>query len=213
MDIVQKLNPFLEADNRPVYKPGDKVWIIRKNRAAGFAIFSVIYHVCSVADHGHSLVHAGYKLSSPIFPWETVFQAHELYASREAAERDVAWHPVEDFSEEYWDDAAGNPQQINAFHEAISKNQFEGLNDLPPNELITNFGSYRNRDEIEHLLHQCRNDQGLMERDRRRLSALLNDICPCCRPKPQGYPKLNYILKLLDIKIRCGTKRSRAHSS
>lgn len=195
MTLIQQLSAY-HKDPVPAYKPRDPVWILRDRNVQEVDIFALVYRLCGSGKDGQVFILTGYELDDPSLNGKE-FRPHELYASKEDAERDAAWHPVDGFSGEEWDAAVGNLEQINAFNKAFGSG--EEIEDLPPNEFMACFGTFAERDPIEELLHQCRSEGGLMERDRCALQKMVSVSCDCCKPRWQDYPLLNRIFTTLHI--------------
>lgn len=185
---LQQINPI------PTFKPGQQVWIIVERAVDEVRVLSALFELC-VSDEKKgefSFVHSGYKLSRYRFLEEgnapsMEYHTFEIYASRELAEQDVVWHSVSGLSEEEWFAAIGDPEER------------ESLDTCELSHCCAHTATIRD------LLTACQDDDGLLERDRKRLKALVEGGENGHEHfSPGKHPLLDRIFTQLDIHLPKG---------
>lgn len=156
--------PVMKPNDAPQHNIGDSVWVISRRQPTMCNVLSIKLELCSSGKANDPvLLCMGYRLNTlNVDSKDWSFRPHEVYASKELAEKLAQWHPVSDLSEEEWKMAIG------------VRDDDESLEECELSRCCATISSARN------ILLKCQKDGGLIERDVQSLCALLSG---------HGYPK------------------------
>ena len=157
----------------PGFTNGQEVWFITSRREVESDQVRSVFFKSMRSDGQEKLLCTGYQLSmtNPDAVDEETFSPRDLYKTKAVAQQLAVWHSVEGIREDEWLQAIGDREE-------------ETIEDYELGICCTGLS------DVRDLLTQCQQDGGLIERDCRRITALLKgsghsdklDITDC--PKP-----------------------------
>jgi hypothetical protein len=178
----------------PKFNLGDVVWVIQGNNVNRCVLGSKVYSIkleLFIAKQGEPpvLVCTGYQLGVMNFDVldaiSSSYPHDKVYSTKEEAETLAKWHPVENISLEEWERAIGNRENDDSLDTCELSRCCAIISD------------------IRDILLDCKENQGLIERDLLKLSDLLKShdfpLYENLLPDGQGSKNLAKILGQLGI--------------